>query len=532
MGNIVFAIGVPLVLLVLGVIGFWVGFLLSRRNARRLLAAKEEEARNIIANAQKEAAEELNKARQEVKEEWERERVKFEAQYAASRRELERIEQKLNERESLLARRESVLTQKEADLIKKDRDLAAREKLTRAKMERLDQLIEQENARLERLAGLSSDEARRELLRNLENEVRLEAARMMREIKEEAKAKAEAEAREVIAAAIQRCAIAHTAETTVSVVNLPSDELKGRIIGREGRNIRTFESLTGVEVLIDDTPGAIVISGFDPVRREIARLAMEKLLSDGRIHPGRIEEVVTRTKEEMEQIIRATGEEVVLELGIVGLHLELIKLLGRLRYRTSFGQNVLLHSKEVAYLTSLMAQELELDPVIAKRVGLLHDIGKAADQTMEGTHAQIGAELARRYGEEPIVVNAIASHHEETTVDSPYAFLLAAADSISGSRPGARRESFETYIKRVESLEAIAASFPGVERAYAVQAGREIRVLVEPNKVSDQDAQELAARIVAQIETEAREAHNAFLRYPGQIKVMVIRETRWVDYAH
>ncbi len=328
----------------------------------------------------------------------------------------------------------------------------------------------------------------------------------------------------MIAAAIQRCAIAHTSETTVSVVNLPSDELKGRIIGREGRNIRTFEALTGVEVMIDDTPGAIIISAFDPVRREIARLAMERLVQDGRIHPARIEEVVSRVQQEMEGIIKSTGEEVVLEMGIIGLHPELIKLLGRLRYRTSYGQNVLLHSREVAYLASLMAQELELEPMIARRAGLLHDIGKAADQTIEGTHAAIGAELARRYGEEPLVVNAIAAHHEETTMDSPFAFLIAAADSISGARPGARRESFETYLKRIENLEAIAASFPGVERAYAVQAGREIRVLVEPSRVSDQDAEELAARIASQIESE--------MKYPGQIKVMVIRETRAVHYAH
>ncbi len=527
--NIVFTIGITMVLAALG---FGLGFFLSRRFTRCYIATQEEEGRKIIANAKKEAEEELKKARQEAKEEWERERVKFEAQYAASRRELERLEQKLNERETLLARRESVLTQKEADLIKKDRDLAAREKLIRAKMERVDQLIEQENTRLERLAGLSSEEAKRELFRNLENEVRLEAARMMREIKEEARAQAEAEARELITAAIQRCAVSHTAETTVSLVNLPSDELKGRIIGREGRNIRTFESLTGVEVMIDDTPGAIIISGFDPIRREIARLAMEKLLADGRIHPARIEEVVAQTRQEIEKIIKSTGEGVILELGIVGLHSELVKLLGRLRYRTSFGQNVLLHSKEVAYLSSLMAQELELDPAIAKRAGLLHDIGKAADQTMEGTHAQIGAELSRRYGEDPVVVNAIAAHHEETPLASPYAFLVAAADSISGSRPGARRESLETYIKRVESLEAIAASYPGVERAYAVQAGREIRVLVEPDQVSEEEARELAARIAAQIESEAKKDHGTFLRYPGQIKIMVIRETRWVDYAH
>jgi ribonuclease Y len=358
----------------------------------------------------------------------------------------------------------------------------------------------------------------------MENQARLEAAQMVKDIKEEARLRAEGEAREIIIQAIQRCAVSHAADTTVSVVSLASDELKGRIIGREGRNIRTFETLTGVEVMIDDTPGAIIISGFDPVRREVAKLAMERLVTDGRIHPARIEEIVARTREEMNGIIKAAGEAVVLELGIVGLNPELVKMLGRLKYRTSYGQNVLVHSKEVAYLAGLMAQELDLDPAVAKRAGALHDVGKAADQTVEGTHAAIGAELAQRFGESDLVVNAVAAHHEEARLDSPYAFLIAAADSVSGSRPGARRESFDTYIKRVESLEAIAASFEGVEKAYAIQAGREIRVLVEPDKVMDKDAGELAAKVAAQIQTE--------LKYPGQIKVTVIRETRAVDYAH
>ncbi len=523
MGLNIIILGV-LALLFLGGLGFFSGLAASRRAARRFLAAREADGAAIIAEAKKRAEEIQRQGEIRAKEDWERELVKFEAQTAVTRRELERWEEKLKGRETFLARRESVVTQREADLIKKDRELVAREKLVRAKMDRLDQLIEQENQRLERIAGLSAEEAKRELMHNLENEARLEAAKSIREIKEEAKVKAEQEAREIIAAAIQRCAIAHTTETTVSVVNLPSDELKGRIIGREGRNIRTFETLTGVEVMIDDTPGAIIISGFDPVRREVARLAMERLVSDGRIHPARIEEVVGKVQQEMEQIIKSTGEETVVEMGIIGLHPELIRLLGRLRYRTSYGQNVLLHSREVAYLASLMAQELEFDPMLAKRAGLLHDIGKAADQTIEGTHAGIGADLARRYGEELTIVNAIAAHHEETSADSPYAFLVAAADSISGSRPGARRESFDAYIKRVEDLEAIAVSHPGVERAYAVQAGREIRVLVEPSKVSDQEAGELATRIASQIEAE--------MKYPGQIKVMVIRETRAVSYAH
>ncbi len=511
------------IVLVFAGIGFTIGMLTARRAARQLRRTVEAEREKMLAEAREEISRRRQDAENEIKEERYREKLKFEAQTGATRRELERLEAKLAEREASQIRRDSILTQKEADLIRRDREATAREKLLRAKIERMDQLIAQENARLERIAGLSSEEAKRELLRNMENQARLEAAQLVKDIKEEARQHAEEAAREIIVAAIQRCAVSHAADTTVSVVDLPSDELKGRIIGREGRNIRTFETLTGVEVMIDDTPGAIIISGFDPVRREIAKLAMEKLVTDGRIHPARIEEVVARTREEMNAIIKQTGEAVVLELGVVGLHAELARLLGRLKYRTSYGQNVLLHSKEVALLASLMAQELELDPQLAKRAGLLHDIGKAADQSLEGTHSHIGADLARRFGEDPTVVNAIEAHHEEVPLASPYAFLVAAADSVSGSRPGARRESFETYIKRVENLEAIAAAFPGVEKAYAIQAGREIRVLVEPEKVSDDGTSEVAAKVAAQIQSE--------MKYPGQIKVMVIRETRAVDYA-
>ncbi len=523
MNGVSLLVAVP-IFVVVAALGMVIGILGSRRMMQRSLAAGEAERKRLLAEAQAEVDRMRAKAEAELKAEWEKERLKFETQTAAARRELDRTEAKLAEREAFVARRDSVLTQKEADLIRKDRDLAAREKVARAKMERLDQLIAQENARLERLSGISSEEAKRELLRNMESQARLEAAQLAKEIKEEARQRAEAEAREIIIQAIQRCAVSHAADTTVSVVNLPSDELKGRIIGREGRNIRTFETLTGVEVMIDDTPGAIIISGFDPVRREVAKLAMEKLVNDGRIHPARIEELVNRTREELENTIKATGEAVVLELGIVGLNPELAKMLGRLQFRTSYGQNVLNHSKEVAYLAGLMAQELDLDAAIARRAGLLHDIGKAADQSVEGTHAQIGAELAKRCGEQDVVVNAIAAHHEEATLDSPYAFLVAAADSVSSSRPGARRESFDTYVKRVESLEAIAASFAGVEKAYAIQAGREIRVLVEPDRVTDEDTSDLAAKIAAQIQAE--------LKYPGQVKVTVIRETRAVSYAH
>ncbi len=516
----ILTIGVPIVL---GTCAFLVGYRASILSLRSKREQAEKEAEALLARVRQEAEELRRKTTQECREERDRERMRFESETAATRRELERLEEKLATREAQLSRRDNVLTQKEADLIRKDRDLAARDKILKAKMERLDQLIAEETSRLERVAALTVEEARRELFRNLENQARLDAAQLVKEIKEEAKARAEAEAREIIVTAIQRCAVSHAAETTVSVVNLPSDELKGRIIGREGRNIRTFETLTGVEVMIDDTPGAIIISGFDPVRREVARIAMEKLVQDGRIHPARIEELVNQTAAELEATIKATGESLVLEMGIVGLHDDLVKLLGRLRYRTSYGQNMLMHSREVAYLASLMAQELDLDAAIAKRAGLLHDIGKAVDHTVEGPHARIGADLAQKYGEDRLVVNAIAAHHEEVAPESPYAFLVSAADSISGSRPGARRESFEAYIKRVENLEMIASSFPGVEKAYAIQAGREIRIMVEPDKVSDKDASELASKVASQIQNE--------LKYPGQIKVTVVRETRAVDYA-
>lgn len=511
-------------LALLGAGGFLVGRWLSLALMNRLLAESRREADELRARAQEESRRIIGESEERRQREYEKERVRFESETAATRRELERMEQKLAEREAFLARRDSVLTQKEADLIRKDRDLVSRDKIMKAKMERLDQLISLENSKLERIAGLSSEDARRELFRNLEDEARLEAAKITREILEDARARAENDARNVIVNAIQRCAVSHAAETTVSVVDLPSDELKGRIIGREGRNIRTFETLTGVEVMIDDTPGAIVISGFDPVRREVAKLAMAKLVADGRIHPARIEEVVAQTTREMEATIKAAGEATVLELGIVGLAPDLSRALGRLKYRTSYGQNMLLHSREVAMLAALMAQELDLDPAMARRAGLLHDIGKAADVTDEGPHARLGAELAHRHGEDGVVVNAIAAHHEETTMESPYAFLVAAADSISGSRPGARRESLDAYIKRVENLEMIAASFPGVERAYAIQAGREIRVLVEPEKVNDVGIAALAREISGRIEKE--------LKYPGQVRVTVVRETRAVEYAH
>ncbi len=360
-------------------------------------------------------------------------------------------------------------------------------------------------------------------MENLEAQARQQAAVMIKEIKEQAAQTAEKEAKNIIISAIQRCAADYTTESTVSVVTLPNDEMKGRIIGREGRNIRSFETATGVDVIVDDTPEAVILSGYDPIRREVAKIAMEKLILDGRIHPARIEEVVGKAEKEMEIIIREAGEQACFELGIHGLHIELIKLLGKLKFRTSYGQNVLEHSKEVSMLAGLMAAELGLDANLAKRSALLHDIGKAIDRETEGTHTQLGAEAAQKHGEHPLVVNAIAAHHEDVPAESPYPALVQSADAISGSRPGARRETLEAYIKRLEKLEEIADSFKGVAKAYAIQAGREIRVIVENSEVDDSGATELANQIAKKIEGE--------LEYPGQIKVTVIRETRAIEFA-
>ena len=378
-------------------------------------------------------------------------------------------------------------------------------------------------AKLERIAGLTTQEAKRLLLANLEARAKQEAAQMIKEIKDKALQTATKEAKEIITSAIQRCAAEHTVESTVSVVSLPNDEMKGRIIGREGRNIRSFEIATGIDVIVDDTPEAVILSGFDPIRRETARIALERLVLDGRIHPGRIEEIVAKAKQEVEEDIFEAGEQTCYDVGIHGLHPDLIRLLGRLKYRTSYGQNVLQHSKEVAYLAGLMAAELELDVNIAKRAGLLHDIGKALDHNVEGTHTSIGFQIAKKYNENAITMNAILAHHEDVEPESLIAVLVGAADAISGSRPGARRETLEAYIKRLEQLEELADSFSGVEKAYAIQAGREIRVMVQHEKRDDAQAAQLASDIAAKIQAE--------MEYPGQIKVTVIRETRSVEYA-
>ncbi|MCX7830884.1 MAG: ribonuclease Y, partial [Acidobacteria bacterium] len=445
-------------IVILALEAIFVVFFYLKYNRAKIIGAQEE-AKKIIEDAKKEAENYRKSAEIAAKEHWYQEKLNFEKETLNRRREIEKAERRLLEKENSLERRERLIIDKEKELMNKEHGLQNREKIIQVKSERLDQLIKEETEALQKIANLSKEEAKASLMKNLEAEARHEATALLNRIKEEARQKAEETAREIILQAIQKCATSHTMETTISVVSIPSEEMKGRIIGREGRNIRAFENLTGVEVIIDDSPETISLSCFDPIRREVARIAMSKLIADGRIHPARIEEVVKSAEKEIETIIKNTGEEICLELGIIGLAPELVRHLGKMRFRTSYGQNLMQHSKEVAYLSSLIAQELGLDPIIAKRAGLLHDLGKVADLTMEGPHAQIGSELAAKFNESEVIVNAIAAHHEEVEPNSPYAFIVEIADSISGARPGARRETIEAYIKRLKALEDLVSSF-------------------------------------------------------------------------
>jgi len=513
-----------IIISVLGVgVGFFLGYLLHKKLGEARLAGAEKLAEKIVSEAQRESTTYKKAAQVQAKEEWLRLKANFDKETQGKRQEMKDLENRLTEREKQIDHKVDIVTRKEREVETREREVVAKERVVRAKDERLTTLIDEQNSKLEQIAGLTQEEAKKVLMQNLEVQARHEASQLIKNIRDEAKENAEKEAKQIILQAIQRYAGEHTAETTVSVVPLASDEMKGRIIGREGRNIRAFEAATGVEVLIDDTPEAIVISAFDPVRREVARIAMERLIADGRIQPARIEEVIEKAKTEVDRSIKEAGESVALEVGVPGLHPEVITMLGRLKYRTSYGQNVLQHSKEVAFLASVMAGELELDQALAKRSGLLHDLGKAVDHSVEGTHSQIGMDLAKKYGEQPVVVNAIGAHHEDIEMISPISVLIAAADAISGARPGARRESLEAYIKRLEKLEEVAYSFKGVGKAYAIQAGREVRIIVTPEEVNDIRVTDMAAEIAHKIEGS--------LQYPGQIKVTVIRETRGIGYA-
>jgi ribonuclease Y len=502
---------------------FLAGWYTYKRVSEGRVLSAEKLAEKIVREAEKEAEAQKKAAILEAKEEWFQAKQKFQKETQSARQEVQNGEKKLAEREANLNRRVDLLDRKEKDLARTEGDLSRSKTEVDEARRKLQDLAKEQNARLERIAGMTADEARQMLVQNMENEARSAAARSINEIRETAKRNAERESRRIMTIAIQRLAADHSIESTVSVVPLPNDEMKGRIIGREGRNIRAFETATGIDVIIDDTPEAVILSGFDPVRREVARVSLERLVSDGRIHPGRIEEVVGKATKEMEERIREIGEQTCLDLGMHGVHAEVIRLLGRLRYRTSYGQNILEHSKEVAYLTGMMAAELGLDAALAKRAGLFHDIGKAIDHEVEGPHAIIGMDLLRRCGEPVEVLEGVGYHHNEGESDSPFPVLVQAADAISGARPGARRETLETYIKRLEKLEEIADAFPGVEKAYALQAGREIRIMVEHKNVDDARAQGLAHEIARKIEKE--------LQYPGQIKVLVIRETRAIEYA-
>lgn len=506
-----------------GVILLVIGYL-----GRKFLAGKKIEraeflAKNIIAEVEKEAKARKREINLEARDESYRMRSEFEKETRERRQELLKLEKRLGGKEANLDRKVDFLEKQERGISERHQDLAVQQKVLGDKKKEIEALLAEEKEKLRRLSGLSQEEARKLLLQEMEDDVRQEAAIMIRRVETETRETAEKKAREIIALAIQRYAADQVTESTVTVVSLPNDEMKGRIIGREGRNIRALEMATGINIIIDDTPEAVTLSGFDPVRREIARISLERLITDGRIHPARIEEIAEKARQEMEVNIQEAGEQATFECGVHGLHAEEIKLLGRLKYRTSYGQNVLRHSQEVAHLAGIMSSELGMDIKIAKRAGLLHDIGKAVDHEAEGVHSRIGADLAKRYGESPQTIQAIASHHGEPEPKSILDVLIQAADAISASRPGARRETLETYIQRLEKLEGIADSFSEVKKAYAIQAGREIRVMVEPNKTSDVEATGLARNLSKKIEEQ--------MEYPGQIKVTVIRETRAVDYA-
>ena len=504
---------IPIIVGVVCGAGGWFGGYWYRRNIAEAKVAKAEDAVKQMIDAAQKRAETIKKETiLEAKEEVYKLKSENERENRERRNEIQRSERRLLQKEELLDKKIEAIEQREENAVKKQKEIEASE----AEINEL-------KAKLETISGMSMDEAKDILLESVEHDARHEAALMLREIEQKTKEEADKRARNIVSLAIQRCAADHVAETTVSVVALPNDEMKGRIIGREGRNIRTLETATGVDLIIDDTPEAVILSGFDPVRREVARIALEKLIMDGRIHPGRIEEMVEKARKEVDVQIREAGEQAIFECGIHGLHHELVKLLGRLKYRTSYGQNVLKHSIEVSHLAGIMAAEIGANVTLAKRAGLLHDIGKAIDHEVEGPHVQIGADVAKKYRENNQVINAIMAHHGDVEPATVEAVLVQAADAISAARPGARRETLENYIKRLEKLEEIANSFEGVDKSFAIQAGREIRIIVKPENVNDADTIIMAKEIVKRIETE--------LEYPGQIKVNVIRETRAVEFA-
>ena len=504
------------IFLISAVIFTFVGVYIRKKTAESKMQSAENEAKKIIEMAKIEAE---NKKKEEIfnaKEEIMNARKDLDQEIRERRGEVQQQERRIIQKEENLERKIDLAEKKEKDLLLKDEELEK-------KKNELDEILNKQLQELQRISGLSQENAKKQLLSELEKTITAEKAALIRDMEAKARENAEKNAKEILGYAIQKCAADHTSETTVSIVELPNDEMKGRIIGREGRNIKTLETLTGIDLIIDDTPEAVVISGFDPLRREVAKIALEKLIDDGRIHPAKIEEMVEKAKEQVETIIKEEGERAVLETGVVGLHPDLVKLLGKLKYRTSYGQNVLNHSIEVSNLARIMADELGLDTKLARRAGLLHDIGKALDHDMEGTHVEIGVDILKKYKENENVINAVEAHHGDVEPKTIEAVLVQAADAISASRPGARRETLETYIKRLESLEKIADSFDGVEKSFAIQAGREIRIIVKPEKISDDQMTLMARDVAKRVEDE--------MEYPGQIKVNVVRETRVVEYA-
>jgi len=509
-------------IIILSLIGLIFGFGISYFAGNKINTAKLKEGENRVANLLKEAEKEAANLKKEklieVKEEWHKRKQDFENDAQQKRQKMQAIEKQLKSREENIESKIEQVNKKEKQVAAQEQDFQKKIENISVKENELAKLIDAETTKLQQISGLSRDDAKKLMMENVVNDAKTESAHLTKRIIEEAKSTATKQAKSIVLQAIQRSASDHSVESTVSVVSLDSDEMKGRIIGREGRNIRAFEAATGIDLIIDDTPEAVVISGFDPFRREVAKASLEKLMVDGRIHPARIEEVVDKTRKELEEEIIHIGENACLQLGIHNMHNELLKIVGKMKYRSSYGQNLLNHSIEVAYLCGIMAAELGFDPILAKRSGLLHDVGKCIDQNTEGPHALLGFDIAKKYKEPHAVCNAIGAHHEDIEMETPFAVLVQAADSISGARPGARRESLENYIKRLDKLETLAQSFQGVAKTFAIQAGREIRVIVEPDKVDDNNSDSLAIDIAKSIENE--------MEYPGQIKVTVIRERR------